>query len=284
MPARAQRKKDATAANEKATPVARRPDAPAKPAARAKPAFPKRNQQPSVAEFPARLPLEQGKRFETLSARLDMIENDLSAAWTTALGGDYAGANAKLDKVETEIGWVESETRNLKAARPKPTWDDRYAAPDGGKLQLRPEFRGIVRETFYPSGYRTGKSATDKTPSFTVGGVKYWRFTSPNPSIQPKHPTDKTMWEYDDPRERPTAAQQEAAAAEAADLRRSQVRTVDRSERIRTYNFPENRIADHRTGYKAYNLDHVLDGDLDPVVRSAIVADEAARLAAAGDA
>ena len=72
------------------------------------------------------------------------------------------------------------------------------------------------------------------------------------------------------------AAQQEASAA-----RRSQVRTVDRSERIRTYNFPENRIADHRTGFKAYNLDTVLDGDLDPVVQSAVDADEAARLAAA---
>jgi peptide chain release factor 1 len=83
-------------------------------------------------------------------------------------------------------------------------------------------------------------------------------------------------------RARLLAAQQEAAAAEAADIRRSQVRTVDRSERIRTYNFPENRIADHRTGYKAYNLDHVLDGELDSVVRSAVEADEAARLAAAG--
>ncbi|WP_166849679.1 peptide chain release factor 1 [Isoptericola sp. BMS4] len=83
-------------------------------------------------------------------------------------------------------------------------------------------------------------------------------------------------------RARLLAAQQEAAAAEAADMRRSQVRTVDRSERIRTYNFPENRIADHRTGYKAYNLDHVLAGDLEPVVRSAVEADEAARLAAAG--
>jgi peptide chain release factor 1 len=83
-------------------------------------------------------------------------------------------------------------------------------------------------------------------------------------------------------RARLLAARQEAAAAEAADLRRSQVRTVDRSERIRTYNFPENRIADHRTGYKAYNLDQVLDGDLGPVIRSAIEADEAARLAAAG--
>jgi peptide chain release factor 1 len=81
-------------------------------------------------------------------------------------------------------------------------------------------------------------------------------------------------------RARLLAAQQEAQAAHEADLRRSQVRTVDRSERIRTYNFPENRIADHRTGYKAYNLDAVLGGDLGPVIRSAIDADEAARLAA----
>ena len=56
---------------------------------------------------------------------------------------------------------------------------------------------------------------------------------------------------------------QEAADAEASDQRRSQVRTVDRSERVRTYNFPENRITDHRVGFKAYNLDQVLDGDLD---------------------
>ncbi|WP_024287727.1 peptide chain release factor 1 [Cellulomonas sp. KRMCY2] len=83
-------------------------------------------------------------------------------------------------------------------------------------------------------------------------------------------------------RARLLAAQQEQAAAAASQARRSQVRTVDRSERIRTYNFPENRIADHRTGFKAYNLDQVLDGDLDPVVRSAIDADDAARLAEAG--
>ena len=75
-----------------------------------------------------------------------------------------------------------------------------------------------------------------------------------------------------------------AAAAEASAARRSQVRTVDRSERIRTYNFPENRVADHHTGYKAYNLDTVLDGDLGPVIDSAIAMDEAERLAAVGQA
>ncbi len=80
-------------------------------------------------------------------------------------------------------------------------------------------------------------------------------------------------------RARLLAMAQEAADSAASDVRRSQVRTVDRSERIRTYNYPENRISDHRTGYKAYNLDQVLDGDLDPVVQSALDADLASRLA-----
>jgi peptide chain release factor 1 len=70
----------------------------------------------------------------------------------------------------------------------------------------------------------------------------------------------------------------EEAEKEASDARRSQVRTVDRSERIRTYNFPENRISDHRTGFKAYNLDQVLDGELDPVIQSCVDADLAAKL------
>ncbi|MFM6980699.1 MAG: peptide chain release factor-like protein, partial [Micrococcales bacterium] len=81
-------------------------------------------------------------------------------------------------------------------------------------------------------------------------------------------------------RARLLAAQQEAIAAEQSDARKSQVRTVDRSERIRTYNFPENRIADHRTGYKSYNLDQVMDGALEPVIQSAIAMDEENRLAA----
>jgi peptide chain release factor 1 len=78
-------------------------------------------------------------------------------------------------------------------------------------------------------------------------------------------------------------AQAEADAdARASAERRSQVRTVDRSERVRTYNFPENRISDHRVGYKAYNLDQVIDGDLDAVIDALAAADLAAKLASGG--
>lgn len=73
-------------------------------------------------------------------------------------------------------------------------------------------------------------------------------------------------------------AQEEADEAEAAE-RKSQIRTVDRSERVRTYNFPENRISDHRVNYKAYNLDQVLEGELDGVLEALIEADAGAQLA-----
>jgi peptide chain release factor 1 len=84
-------------------------------------------------------------------------------------------------------------------------------------------------------------------------------------------------------RARLLAAAQEAAQAEAAAARRSQVRTVDRSERVRTYNFPENRISDHRVNFKAYNLDQVLDGDLDAVVQALVDADAADSLGGGGE-
>ena len=84
-------------------------------------------------------------------------------------------------------------------------------------------------------------------------------------------------------RSRLLAHQQEQIDADNAATRASQVRTMDRSERIRTYNFPENRIADHRTGYKAYNLDTVINGDLGAVIHSCVQLDEQERLAAIAD-
>ncbi len=84
-------------------------------------------------------------------------------------------------------------------------------------------------------------------------------------------------------RARLIAAAEEEAASAASAARRSQVRTVDRSERIRTYNFPENRISDHRIGFKAYNLDQVLNGDLSAVLAALQEADTAERLAQVGE-
>ena len=80
-------------------------------------------------------------------------------------------------------------------------------------------------------------------------------------------------------RARLLAAARESAAADASAARASQVRTVDRSERVRTYNFRENRISDHRVGYTAYNLDRVLDGELDTVLDVLTKADTERRLA-----
>jgi peptide chain release factor 1 len=85
-------------------------------------------------------------------------------------------------------------------------------------------------------------------------------------------------------RARLLAIAQEEADAQASAERRSQVATVDRSQRVRTYNFPENRISDHRVGFKAYNLDQVIDGDLSAVIGALIEADRAEKIAGSGSA
>ncbi len=72
-----------------------------------------------------------------------------------------------------------------------------------------------------------------------------------------------------------------AAERERADFRRSQVGSGDRSEKIRTYNFPENRVTDHRIGLTRHDLDGMLDGQLDPLIDAAATAEEARLLAEA---
>ena len=65
--------------------------------------------------------------------------------------------------------------------------------------------------------------------------------------------------------------------AEAAD-RKSQIGTGDRSEKIRTYNFPEGRVTDHRIKLTLYKLEQILNGDLNEIIDSLIAADQAAKL------
>ena len=71
----------------------------------------------------------------------------------------------------------------------------------------------------------------------------------------------------------------EKAQSAEAEARRSQVGTGDRSEKIRTYNFPQGRVTDHRIKLTAYQIDDVMNGDLDEFISSLIAADQAAKLA-----
>ena len=65
---------------------------------------------------------------------------------------------------------------------------------------------------------------------------------------------------------------------EEAEARRSQVGTGDRSEKIRTYNFPQGRVTDHRIKLTLHRLDSIINGDLEEIIDSLIAADQAAKL------
>ncbi len=73
-------------------------------------------------------------------------------------------------------------------------------------------------------------------------------------------------------------AERDKKAAERADQRRSQVGTGMRNERIRTYNFPQGRVTDHRIGLTVYRIDAVMNGDLDEIIDALVTADQAERL------
>jgi peptide chain release factor 1 len=79
-------------------------------------------------------------------------------------------------------------------------------------------------------------------------------------------------------RSRLLALEQERAAKERSDLRAAQIGTGDRSEKIRTYNFPQNRVTDHRIGFTAHNLPDVMQGEIDAVLEALIAEEQRRRL------
>ena len=81
-------------------------------------------------------------------------------------------------------------------------------------------------------------------------------------------------------RSRLLKAKDDEEKARYAAARRSQIGSGDRSERIRTYNFPQNRLTDHRIGLTLYNLPQVMEGDIGPIIRALQKADYEEKLAA----
>ena len=73
-------------------------------------------------------------------------------------------------------------------------------------------------------------------------------------------------------------AEQEKISSEHNQQRRSQVGTGMRNERIRTYNFPQGRVTDHRVGLTLYRIDAIMDGDLDEIINALATADQAEKL------
>jgi peptide chain release factor 1 len=78
--------------------------------------------------------------------------------------------------------------------------------------------------------------------------------------------------------------EEDKQSAETAADRKAQVGRGDRSEKIRTYNYPQGRVTDHRIGFSSYNLPAVMDGDLDPFIDALTIADEAEKLTAVSEA
>jgi peptide chain release factor 1 len=210
-----------------------------------------------------------------------------------------------LDEEPTDLGGIKSVTMAVRARRPGQSVWSRLKYEGGvHRVQRVPVTESQGRIHTSAAGVLVLPEAEDVDIEIDPNDLRIDVFRSSGPGGQSVNTTDSAVRITHLPtgtvvsmqneksqlqnreaglrvlRARLLAAAQEQADSVAADARRSQVRTVDRSERVRTYNYPENRISDHRVGFKAYNLDQVLDGALDDVIDALTRADVEALLSA----
>jgi peptide chain release factor 1 len=203
-----------------------------------------------------------------------------------------------LDQESTDLGGVKSATVAVRARRPdNPVWARLKYEGGVHRVQRVPATESQGRIHTSAAGVLVLPEAEDVEIEIDPNDLRIDVFRSSGPGGQSVNTTDSAVRITHIPtgtvvsmqneksqlqnreaglrvlRARLLAQAQEAADKDASTARRSQVRTVDRSERVRTYNFAENRISDHRVGFKAYNLDQVLDGALDDVVEALTNAD-----------
>jgi peptide chain release factor 1 len=209
-----------------------------------------------------------------------------------------------LDDEETDLGGHKSVTVAVRARNPEtPVWQKLKYEGGVHRVQRVPVTESQGRIHTSAAGVLVLPEAEDVDVEIDMNDLRIDVYRSSGPGGQSVNTTDSAVRITHVPtgtvvamqneksqlqnreaalrvlRARLLAHAQEQAAEAASDARRSQVRTVDRSERVRTYNFAENRIADHRVNFKAYNLDQVLDGALDDVIEALTKADTEAALA-----
>ncbi len=217
-------------------------------------------------------------------------------------------ATEVLDQEPTDLGGVKSVTVAVRTRRPdRPVWAKLKYEGGVHRVQRVPATESQGRIHTSAAGVLVLPEAEDVEVEIDPNDLRIDVFRSSGPGGQSVNTTDSAVRITHVPtgtvvsmqneksqlqnreagmrvlRARLLAAAQEQADSAAADARRTQVRTVDRSERIRTYNFPENRISDHRVGFKAYNLDQVLDGSLDDVIDALTRADVQEMLAGSAE-
>ena len=214
-----------------------------------------------------------------------------SRGWKTELlevsGGEVAGIKSATFRVEGDYayGWLKTEIGVHRLVRKSPFDSDNRRHTSFTSVFVSPEVDDDIDIEINPADLKT-----DVYRSSGAGGQHVNKTDS---AVRITHlPTGivVTSSEKSQHQNRARAMKvlkaklydqkREALAAERSETRKSQVGSGDRSERIRTYNFPQGRVTDHRIGLTLYNLPKVIEGEaLDEVIDPLIAEDQAARLA-----
>ena len=218
----------------------------------------------------------ESKRFKTEIISLN--ETELGGIKEVSFNIDGEGAYSRL-KFESGVHRVQRVPETESQGRVHTSTVTVAVLPEAEDVELEINPADLQIDTFRSSG--AGGQHINKTesairithlPTGTVVECQDERSQFKN--------KDKAMKVL---RSRLLDAKRQEQESQIASERRSQVGTGDRSERIRTYNFPQGRLTDHRIGYTSYRLEENLNGNLDELFDALITADQALKLAAAGE-
>ena len=213
-------------------------------------------------------------------------KTELLGANVTELGGmkevsfsiDGAGAYSRM-KFESGVHRVQRVPETEAQGRVHTSTVTVAVMPEAEEVELELDPADLKIDTFRSSG--AGGQHINKTSSAI-------RVTHLPTGMVVECQDERSQYKNKDKalkvlRSRLLAQKQAEQDAQLAAQRKSQVGTGDRSERIRTYNYPQGRVTDHRIGLTLYKLDAILDGALDEVIDALATADRAEKLKAAGE-